>query len=104
VTTHLICREEPWGVELRVVRTADDICVGHLQSSVTPARPEETLPHLPQGCGPPRRPTRRPAAPIQQVLRTADGPELRALSVKTRTAPRGALQRHGWRRRELPPW
>jgi tetratricopeptide (TPR) repeat protein len=46
VTTHLICREEPWGVELRVVRTADDICVGHLQSSVTPARPEETLPQL----------------------------------------------------------
>jgi hypothetical protein len=43
VTTHLICRTEPWGIELRVVRAADGACVGDLRSSVLPARPEDTI-------------------------------------------------------------
>lgn len=48
VTTHLICRTEPWGVELRLVRTADGACVGNLRSSVSPARPGTTIIRLSQ--------------------------------------------------------
>jgi tetratricopeptide (TPR) repeat protein len=43
VTTHLICRTEPWGIELCLVRAADGACVGDLRSSVLPARPEDTI-------------------------------------------------------------
>ena len=43
VTTHLICRNDPWGLELRVMRMADGACVGNLRSSVLPSRPQDMI-------------------------------------------------------------
>ena len=46
VTTHLKTQAEPWTVELRLVRTIDGKCTGHLNAAFPSNQPEAAIPEL----------------------------------------------------------
>jgi tetratricopeptide (TPR) repeat protein len=46
VLTHLKPANEPWTVELRLVRTIDGKCLGDLTAAFTSSKPEEAVPQL----------------------------------------------------------
>jgi tetratricopeptide (TPR) repeat protein len=46
VTTHLKCQTEPWTLELRLIRIADETCIGNLTTSFPCTRPEEVMPQF----------------------------------------------------------
>jgi hypothetical protein len=48
VTTHLKTQAEPWTVELRLVRTIDGKCLGHLNAAFPSTKPEDSIPQLAQ--------------------------------------------------------
>lgn len=46
VVTHLVCRADPWIIELRLVRTIDAACLATLSAPCSPADPAAALPAL----------------------------------------------------------
>lgn len=46
VTTHLKTQTEPWTVELRLIRSIDGKCLGHLSATFPWSEPQQTIPGL----------------------------------------------------------